>query len=47
VTAHWGVPDPAAVGGTEEVKRKAFEQAFAALSAKIDHFVATGKTANT
>jgi len=44
-TAHWGVPDPAAVEGTEEEKRKAFERAFAALSAKIDHFVATGKTA--
>jgi len=47
VTAHWGVPDPAAVEGTEEEKCEAFEQAFAALSAKIDHFVATGKTART
>ena len=42
VTAHWGVPDPAAVEGTDAEKRKAFEQAFAALSAKIDHFLATG-----
>ena len=43
VTAHWGVPDPAAVEGTDAEKRKAFQQAFAALSAKIDHFLATGQ----
>ena len=45
MTAHWGVPDPAAVEGTDEEKRKAFKQAFAALSAKIDDFLATGQAA--
>jgi arsenate reductase (thioredoxin) len=35
ITAHWGVPDPAAVKGSDEDKRKAFLQAFAVLSARI------------
>lgn len=35
VTAHWGVPDPAAVVGTDEDKRKAFRVAFAVLSTRI------------
>src|SRR6185436_10304245 len=45
VTAHWGVADPAAVEGTEAEKREAFAQALAALSAKIDRFLATGQAA--
>ncbi|HLX82180.1 MAG TPA: arsenate reductase ArsC [Burkholderiales bacterium] len=36
MTAHWGVPDPAAAQGTDEEKRRAFSQAFAALSARIN-----------
>src|SRR5882672_8363652 len=32
ITAHWGVPDPAAVAGTDEEKRRAFKDAFTALS---------------
>jgi protein-tyrosine-phosphatase len=40
VTAHWGVPDPAAVGGTDEAKRRAFKDAFTALSRRIDLFLA-------
>lgn len=47
VTAHWGVPDPAAVDGTEGTKREAFAQALTALSARIDHFLATGHTAKS
>src|ERR1700690_1669981 len=31
MTAHWGIPDPAAVEGTEEVQQKAFLKAFLAL----------------
>jgi len=35
-TAHWGVPDPAAVQGSDERKRKAFVAAYATLSKRID-----------
>ena len=40
VSAHWGVPDPAAVQGTAEEKRRAFKDAFTALSRRIDLFLA-------
>jgi arsenate reductase (thioredoxin) len=35
MTAHWGIRDPAAVQGTEEVKRKAFLTAFTELQRRI------------
>jgi arsenate reductase len=35
LTAHWGVPDPAAVQGTDEEKRGAFDAAFVALDRRI------------
>jgi protein-tyrosine-phosphatase len=38
VTAHWGVPDPAAVAGTDEEKRRAFFDAYVALRRRIDLF---------
>lgn len=38
MTAHWGVPDPAAVEGTEEEVDAAFADAFNALSNRIDIF---------
>jgi protein-tyrosine-phosphatase len=34
-SAHWGMPDPAAVAGSDEEKRRAFLSAFATLSARI------------
>jgi arsenate reductase len=40
VSAHWGVPDPAAVEGTDEQKRRAFRDAFTVLSRRIDLFLA-------
>ena len=40
ITAHWGVADPAAVTGTEEEMRKAFQQAFSELSKRINLLVA-------
>ena len=38
VTAHWGVPDPAAVEGTEAEKRRAFRYAFQALETRMKLF---------
>ena len=38
VTAHWGVPDPAAVVGTEAEKARAFRYAFQALETRIKLF---------
>lgn len=35
MTAHWGIPDPAAVEGRDEEKRKAFLAAFTQLSTRI------------
>jgi len=39
MTAHWGVADPAAVEGSDEEKRRAFHEAFRALSTRINLFV--------
>jgi len=39
MTAHWGVPDPAAVEGSDDEKRRAFHEAFRALSTRINLFV--------
>jgi arsenate reductase len=39
MTAHWGVPDPAAVEGSEIARRAAFRQAFAALENRIRLFL--------
>ena len=39
MTAHWGVADPAAAQGSDEVKRKAFVRAFAELSTRINLFL--------
>jgi arsenate reductase (thioredoxin) len=38
VTAHWGVPDPAAVEGTEAEKNRAFRVAYQALETRIKLF---------
>lgn len=38
MTAHWGVPDPAAVEGDPESRRKAFFQAFNQLQNRISLF---------
>lgn len=35
MTAHWGVPDPAAIDGSAAEKEKAFWSAFRTLEARI------------
>lgn len=40
MSAHWGVPDPAAVQGTEEEKQRAFSKAFITLNRRITIFLA-------
>ena len=40
ITAHWGVPDPAAVEGTDEQRRQAFRNAHRQLESRIKLFVA-------
>ncbi|MGD0957232.1 MAG: arsenate reductase ArsC [Candidatus Acidiferrales bacterium] len=39
MTAHWGVPDPAAVTGTPEQIEKAFREAFMILDRRISLFL--------
>jgi len=39
MTAHWGVPDPAAVGGSPEQIARAYRDAFVALERRIGLFL--------
>ena len=39
MTAHWGVPDPAAVTGDDETVRRAFRDAFITLERRISLFL--------
>jgi protein-tyrosine-phosphatase len=38
MTAHWGLEDPAAVHGPDEVKKRAFQKTFGELDARIKVF---------
>ena len=38
MTAHWGIPDPAAADGTPEDRRRAFLDAFLSLRRRIELF---------
>jgi len=40
VTAHWGLPDPAAVTGSDDAKRKAFRVICDAMTKRIDMLLA-------
>ncbi|MDE3104597.1 MAG: arsenate reductase ArsC [Acidobacteriota bacterium] len=40
MTAHWGIPDPAAVQGTPEEIARAFQEAFSLLDRRISLFLA-------
>lgn len=39
VTAHWGFPDPAAVEGSDDIKRAAFAKTFRELSQRLRIFL--------
>jgi hypothetical protein len=39
MTAHWGIPVPAAVEGNDEAKRRAFHDAMNQLQRRISVFV--------
>ena len=39
MTAHWGIPDPAAVQGTTEEVERAFRNAFFTLDRRISLFL--------
>jgi arsenate reductase len=40
ITAHWGVPDPVAVDGSEAARRQAFQSAWTMLRRRIDRLLA-------
>jgi len=39
-TAHWGVADPAAVIGDEELRRRAFQKAYRVLRQRVERLIA-------
>lgn len=39
MTAHWGIPDPTAVEGSDDVKRHAFVEAMSQLQRRLSAFV--------
>ena len=38
MTAHWGIPDPAAVQGSDDDKRKAFNETLLLVRRRIERF---------
>ena len=40
MTAHWGLPDPATVEGSDELKRKAFQDTVVAMKRRIELMLA-------
>src|SRR2546422_7625569 len=40
MTAHWGIADPAAVSGSPETQRRAFQRAYQELARRIELFLA-------
>ena len=44
MTAHWGLPDPAAVEGSDDVKRKAFQDTVVGMKRRIELMLALPMT---
>ena len=44
MTAHWGLPDPAAVEGIDEIKRKAFHDTVVGMKRRIELMLALPMT---
>ena len=44
MTAHWGLPDPAAVEGPDEIKRKAFHDTVVGMKRRIELMLALPMT---
>ena len=44
MTAHWGLPDPAAVEGSDEIKRKAFHDTVVGMKRRIELMLALPMT---
>ena len=44
MTAHWGLPDPAAVEGSDDVKRKAFHDTVVGMKRRIELMLALPMT---
>ena len=44
MTAHWGLPDPAAVEGSDEVRRKAFQDTVVGMKRRIELMLALPMT---
>jgi protein-tyrosine-phosphatase len=40
MTAHWGMPDPAAVEGSDEVRQRAFRDTMITMKRRIELFLA-------
>ena len=45
MTAHWGMPDPAAVDGSDEAKAKAFRDTGITLKRRLELMMAAGGAA--
>jgi protein-tyrosine-phosphatase len=39
MTAHWGIEDPAAVEGSDDAKRRAFQKAFTEMNRRVSLFI--------
>ena len=46
ISAHWGLPDPAAIEGPASIRRNAFQQTLLRIEDRIAHFLRLARSAN-